>query len=171
MKSASPDDCGHPANTNTHSGDGGLATAAGIGYPSSVVLDVAGNLYIGETYYYVRRVAVGTGIITSIAGISGGGLVGDGGPATSAGMTFVSSLAMDAAGNIFVGDGGRIRRIDAASGTMTTVAGTYTWGTGDDGVHATQADLPYTLSVAVDGSGNIWLTTASGNKLRAIVAP
>lgn len=156
-------------NSNTHSGDGGQATSAGIGYPSSVALDSLGNVYIGETYYYVRRVAVGTGVITTVAGVSGGGTGGDGGPATSAGMVFVSSLFIDSADNVFIGDGGRVRRIDASTWVMTTVAGATSGGSTADGIAAVFAALSFTIDVAVDAQGRVWLTTSGASRLRAVV--
>ncbi len=110
-----------------HSGDGGPATEASLLFPTSVAFDPAGNLYIGEYLSRIRKVDV-TGIITTVAGRASeiGGFSGDGGPATKAEVSQQQrALTFDASGNLLFADQGnnRIRRIDASTGIITTVAG------------------------------------------------
>src|SRR5450755_3328728 len=78
-----------------------------------------------------------TGVITTYAGTGSSTFSGDGGPATSAGV-WPFLMAADASGNLFITDGARVRRVDAATGIITTVAG---GGTGGDGGPATSAAL------------------------------
>ena len=121
-------------------GDGGPATAARLDFPVGVALDGAGNLFIAESsrggdLSRVRRVDAVTGVITTVAGSGEFGFGGDGGPATAALLWAPTSVALDAAGNLFIADfrNARVRRVDAATGVITTVAGTGEIGFGGDG--------------------------------------
>jgi sugar lactone lactonase YvrE len=112
------------------SGDGGQATEAQVD-PVSVVLDTSGNLLVasgsgfnGSPPGLIRRVDLSTGIITTVAGTAARGPLGDGGPATQAQLQFPRDLTVDAGGNLFISEtSGRVRRADAATGLITTVAG------------------------------------------------
>jgi uncharacterized protein (TIGR03437 family) len=100
----------------TYSGDGGQATSAGIGYPSGVVLDSGGNLYISDFgFHRIRKVSPG-GIITTYAGGSGAGFSGDGGPALDAKLYAPRGIAVDSANNLYIADGDnrRIRKVSGA---------------------------------------------------------
>lgn len=139
------------------SGDGGIATAARLDGPTEVALDGAGNLFVADTNNHrIRRVDVRTRQITTVAGsgpvgADNGAFGGDGGPATSARLNLPYGVACDAAGNLYFADAlnYRVRRVDAASGTITTVAG--------KGTPFYEADGPATATglaprgVAVDG--------------------
>lgn len=95
------------------SGDGNQATTAGLGSPSGVALDSGGNLYISEYgTHHIRKVSPG-GIITTYAGLTGGGFAGDGGPALQARLFNPRGLTVDSGNNLYVADGGnhRIRKI------------------------------------------------------------
>ena len=106
-----------------HSGDGGPATAAALAAPSDVTLDTAGNLYVADLGNDRIRKIDPLGIISTVAGSGSWDHSGDGGPATAAALVSPSSVALDAAGNLYVGEGweGRIRKIDVF-GTITTLA-------------------------------------------------
>lgn len=153
-----------------YSGDGGLATSAELNYPASVGLDSAGNLYIADWgNYRVRKVSASTGIITTIAGTGNYGYSGNGGPASQASV-LPWSLAVDAAGNIYIADASyRITKITASSGIITTLAGNGTAGDSGDGGAATSAVLnPY--GIAADSSGNVYFSQISDNVVRKITA-
>jgi sugar lactone lactonase YvrE len=108
------------------SGDGGAATAASLRGPSALALDSAGNLFIADQVNQrIRRVDGATRIITTVAGSGRFGFGGDGGPATRAQLYSPSGVALDAEGNLFIADrlNQRIRRVDAVTGIISTLAG------------------------------------------------
>ncbi|MEO5995876.1 MAG: hypothetical protein ABIN89_04095, partial [Chitinophagaceae bacterium] len=84
-----------------YSGNGGISTAATLNGPWDVVLDAAGNIYIAELYNSViRKIAVGTGIISTLAGTGIEGFSGDGSSATAAQLNYPYSLVFDGSGNL-----------------------------------------------------------------------
>jgi uncharacterized protein (TIGR03437 family) len=92
-------------NGDNYGGDGGPATSALLNYPYGVALDAAGNLYIADTNNQrIRRVSAATGIITTVAGTKFSGYTGDGGPSTSAELSFPRVVLLDPSGNIYVSD-------------------------------------------------------------------
>ena len=139
--------------------------------PVSVTLDGAGNLFIAsnqlvESGGRIYKVTPGR-IITTVAGIGTSGFSGDGGPATSAQLSGVQAVAVDQAGNLFIADQGRIRKV-SANGTINTVAGDGTSGfSGDDGP-ATSAQIAYPQGVAVDGAGNVYVADTGNNAIRIL---
>ena len=161
------------------SGDGGPATQARLNTPGSIVLDGAGNLYIADSGNdRVRKVDAQTGIITTVAGTGVEGFSGDGGLATQArlniprAMTLArgGGLAVDGAGNLYITDGGnhRVRKVDAQTGIITTVAGTGAYGDSGDGGLATRARLSGPGSIAVDGTGNLYIADSGNNRVRKV---
>jgi trimeric autotransporter adhesin len=149
-------------------GDGSLATQAGLSGPAGVVLDKSGNLYMvdyGDNR--VRMVSASTGIISTIAGTGALGFSGDGGPAINATFVNPNSIAIDASGNLYIGDtySGRIRKF-FPGGIITTVAGGGS-SLGDNGP-ATQAQLNVPLGVAVDASGNLYIADSLNERVRRV---
>src|SRR5207248_1915767 len=100
-----------------------------------------------------------------------GGFSGDGGPATSARLFGPKSLAIDAAGNLFIADAGnnRIRRVDAASGIIITVAGNGNFKFSGDGGPATSAGL-IPSGVEIDGAGNLFIADLENRRIRRVDA-
>ena len=92
--------------TSGYSGDGGPATSAKLGDPDAVAVDAGGNVFIADLFpdSNVREVNASTGIITTVAGNGTFGYSGDGGPATSAQLSFPAGVALDAHGNVFIAD-------------------------------------------------------------------
>lgn len=154
-------------------GDGGPATSAELAVPHGVAVDDSGNLFIADYYNQrIRRVDAATGIITSVAGDGVFGFSGDGGPATSAELASPFGVAVDASGNIFIADSDneRIRRVDAATGIITTVAGDGVAGFGGDGGPATSAQLNLPLGVAVDTFGDVFIADENNSRMRRVDA-
>ena len=166
------------AGTGTYgfSGDGGPATQANLRWPRGVAVDRPGNLFIADSSNYrIRRVDARTGIITTVAG-NGSTYSGDGGPATNAGIGFVEEITLDSVGNLFLGSSGntnyaRVRRVDAFSGIITTVAGNGTVGFGGDGGPATSAELDDPIGITVDNSGNLFIGDSANNRVREVRLP
>ncbi len=149
------------------SGDGGAATSAQLGGPYNVAVDGSGNLFIPDPVNYrIRRVSP-DGIITTVAGTGTPGFSGDGGTATSAQLAGPSRVAVDGSGNLFIVDNNRIRKV-SASGIITTVAGNGTSGFSGDGGAATSAQLNFPYGVAVDGSGNLFISDLFNNRIRKV---
>jgi len=150
------------------SGDGGTAITARLDSPSDIALDAAGNLYISELgNLRVRRVTPG-GIITHYAGNGDFFSTGDGGQATAAGLAGPTSLAVDSAGNLYIGEfQGRVRKVTAA-GVISTVAGSGTLGYAGDGGLATAARLGNVQGVAIDPSGNLFIADTTNHRIRKV---
>ncbi|MBX7109552.1 MAG: T9SS type A sorting domain-containing protein [Chitinophagales bacterium] len=155
-------------------GDGGSAASARLNYPAAMAFDVTeSNLYIADCYNHkIRKIAINTGIISTVAGTGTAGATGDGGPATAAKLNYPAGIAVDAAGNIYVGDGGnnKVRKITLSTGIISTIAGTGTAGfSGDLGV-ATAAKFNGPQGLAVDESGNVYIADQGNNRIRKITA-
>lgn len=156
-----------------YSGDGGPATRAELNWPWAVAVDAVGNIYFTDTdNQRIRKVAVSTGIITTVAGIGTPGYSGDGGPATSAELNSPFGIAVDAAGNIYFADyfNNRARKVAASTGDISTVAGNGTQGFSGDGATATSAEMYYPTSVAVDTVGNIYIADDVNDRIRKVTA-
>jgi sugar lactone lactonase YvrE len=156
-----------------NSGDGGPATSASIDVPSGVAPDTAGNLYIAEYRYdLLRKIDAATGIITRFAGVGTFGFSGDGGPATSAELYWPWSIALDATGDVYFIDdlALRIRRVDASTGIIATVAGNGTLGYGGDGGPATSAMFGGIGGLALDSSGDLYIADTQNNRVRKVEA-
>ena len=107
--------------------------------------------------------------ISTVAGTGTSGFAGDGGPATSATLSFPAGLAFDSSGNMYIADSfnSRIRKV-GADGNVTTIAGTGAFGFAGDKNTATQAILNRPYSVAVDNAGNVYIADALNHSVRKI---
>jgi hypothetical protein len=147
-------------------GDGGAATAAELNYTFGLGVDVYGNLYIADTRNYRIRKVNTTGIISTVAGNGIDSFSGDGGPATMASIKNVMGIVVDAVGNIYFSESGRIRKVNT-SGIITTIAGTGIVGYSGDGGPATAAQLDSGY-MAMDAANNIYIFDGQGTHLRKI---
>ena len=161
-------------------GDGGPGTAAEFYMPSDLAIDGAGNLYISDKGdNRVRVLNLITGVLKAFAGTgaqcsSPTATCGDGGAATSALMGSIDGLAIDTAGNLYIGDTNdhKIRKVTASTGIISTIAGTGALcGTGSacgDGVPGTVAQINYPNKIRFDTNGNLYIADASANRVREI---
>lgn len=151
------------------SGDGGPATSASLASPYGVAVDAAGNLYIADISNYRIRKVTPAGVISTIAGNGSSGFSGDGGAATSASISDVYKVAMDANGNLYIPDYGnnRIRKV-APSGTISTIAGIGSAGFSGDGGSATGAQLNGPVGIAVDAAGNVFFSDYVNQRIRKV---
>ena len=152
------------------SGDSGLATSAELNGPYGVAVDSGDNLYIADPgNNRIRKVAAGTGVITTIAGKGSAGYSGDNGAASGAELNLPTGVAVDSAGNVYIADAGNnvIRKINT-SGGITTVAGNNAEGYSGDNGAATNATLYTPTGVAVDGAGNLYIADTNNNRIRKV---
>lgn len=163
--------------TPTFSGDGALAVNAGITAPSYVYADPSGNLFISEQTSgitcRIRKVNLVTGVIQTVAGNGQEGYSGDGGPATNAALFNPAAVVTDKCGNIFMTTitDSRIRRVDAATGIITTVAGDGTNRYGGDAGLAINGQLNNPNGMCIDAQGTLFIADVNNNRLRRIDFP
>jgi streptogramin lyase len=152
------------------SGDGGPATAAEINDPFGVVRGPDGALWFCEyNGQRIRRIAR-DGTITTVAGNGTAGYAGDGGPALQASLHRPHELRFDAAGHCYIADmmNHAIRRIDAKTGVITTLAGGGTKGYGGDGGPAAEATLSSPHSLQFGPDGNLYICDIGNHVIRRV---
>jgi trimeric autotransporter adhesin len=158
------------------SGDNGPATSAELDDPEQLAFDSNGNLYIADSDNSIIRKVDTSGTITTFAGHfdnNFGGFSGDGGPATSAFLSFPRGLAVDASNNVYIADtNNNVIRIVNTSGIINTFAGNSngTGGSTGDGGPATSALLNTPRQVATDLAGNLFIADSFNNKIRKVDA-
>jgi sugar lactone lactonase YvrE len=156
--------------TAGYSGDGGPATSAELQDPAGMVFDSAGNLYFADEGNQRVRELSTAGVITTYAGNGTAGYSGDGGSAIDAELNGPTRLAIDSANNLYIADyhNNRVRKVDAQTGLIATVAGNGTQGSTGDGGVAINAELSGPVGIGFDGTGNLFTTEYTGNRVRKI---
>lgn len=157
--------------TAGYSGDGGLATFSTLNLPSGVAVDQEGDLFISDSgNNRIRKIQASTGTISTVAGNGISGYAGDGGTAVGAELSNPGRIAVDTSGTVYVNDFGnkRIRSVSAATGRISTIAGTGAWGFSGDGDLATGAALNLPQGIAVDSFGNIYISDTGNYRVRYI---
>lgn len=151
-----------------HAGDGSPATAASLSTNMrGIHVTPSGDIYIADNYF-IRKVNGTSGIISTVAG--GGGFYADGIPATTASIA-VNCVYVDVTGNIYFGTHNKIKKVDGATGLITTIAGNGTYSDGGDGGPASAASFSSSAkSICMDNAGNLYIIAFSGNKIRKIDA-
>jgi DNA-binding beta-propeller fold protein YncE len=155
-----------------YAGDGGPAAQALLNGPFDVGFDIHGNLYFTDTFNHcIRRVDGHSKIIITVAGCGEAGYSGDGGPAVRARFNEPYGIAVDKAGNIYVADRHNhcVRRIDGASGNVTTFAGNGVSGfSGDDGP-ASRAAMVEPNGLALDpAQSRLYIADVADHRVRVV---
>jgi sugar lactone lactonase YvrE len=156
-------------------GDGGPAYRARFAYPRGVATDAEGNIYVADTgNNRIRKISSDLEMVTTVAGSGDWYYNGDGIPATSANLSSPNAVTVDTFGNLYINDTGnaRVRRVDAVTGLIETVAGSGEWANNlGDGGPATAADLDLVWgNIAVDANSNLYLAEMGKNRLRRVDA-
>ena len=153
------------------SGDGGQASDASLNTPTGVALDVNDNLYIADSSNRrVRKVDASTGIISTVAGNGECCFGGDGGPATDAQFDLPTDVAVDTDDDLYIVDrfGHRIRKVDASTGIISTVAGNGECCFDGDGGPATDAVFNQPIGIGLDASGNLYIADRFNHRIRKV---
>lgn len=154
-----------------NSGDGGPAARARLDSPFDAAFDSAGNLYFSDTgNHSIRKVDAKTREIATIAGTGKAGFSGDGGPATKAALNEPYGVTVDPAGNVYFADrlNRRVRRIDAATGVISTIAGNGKAESTGDGGAAVDAGLIEPNGVDHDGRSTLYVADVAAHRIRAV---
>ena len=157
---------------------GGRAAYAELDHPEDVAVNAGGGVFIADTYNNRVLEVTPQGSIRVVAGTGRAGYGGDNGPATRAELNQPTGVAVDAQGNLYIADSANnvIRRVDAKTGIITTVAGDYAadkandglGGFSGDGGPATSAQLNDPQGVAVDGAGDLFIADTFNNAIREV---
>jgi hypothetical protein len=156
--------------TAGYSGDGGPANMAQLSSPYGVCLDAAGNLYIADQgNYAIRKICYSTGIITTVAGNGTSGFSGDGGAASSSVLGSIQGICTDENDNIYFSDAGNnaVRKIDAITGIITTIAGNGNPGFSGDGGQGPLALLNNPEGLCIS-SGSLYIADTYNGRIRKL---
>ena len=154
-----------------HSGDGGPGTKAQLGNPYGLTTGPDGALYICEVdTHRIRRLDLKSGAISTVAGTGERGYSGDGGPALQAQLNEPYEVRFDAAGNMYFVEmrNHLVRRVDAKTRTISTVAGTGEPGFSGDGGPAVKAQFAQPHSIALDGKGFLFVADIANHRVRRV---
>ena len=152
-----------------YSGDGGPALDAVINQPYGLAVDANGDMYFSQRFDpAVRKIDGRTGVISTVAGTGEFGYSGDGGPGNEAMLREPNDLYLDGQGGLLIADiqDQRIRRVDLATGIITTFAGTGEKSRAGDGKPAAEASLMGPRAVCMDSLGNTYFAEREGNGVR-----
>jgi len=162
---------GSSNGTPGYAGDSGAATAALLQVPSSVGVDLLGNIFIADTgNNVIREVLASNGTIVTYAGnhALGAGSSGDGGAATSAQLNGPAGIVLDASGNLFISDtkNNDVREVPVTTQKIQLVAGDHIAGFSGDGGPALSASLHTPVGLALDGLGGVEIADSANDRIR-----
>lgn len=159
-----------------YNGDNQTAVTANLNWPLGICTDTPGNIYVADSWNQRIRKIDTFGTITTVAGNGWadawghGRFAGDNGLAKDACLFWPSAVVADPQGNLFIADTGnqRIRRVDAVSGIITTVAGTGKAGGSGDEASAVLATLNSPMGLALGGDGTLYIADTMNNRIRSV---
>ena len=151
-------------------GDGGPAVNAHVYNPAKGMFDIHGNYYFASPGEERVRKIDPSGIITTVAGTGTTGYNGDGIAANTAQLSGPSGIALDSVGNVYIADGGnnRIRKVDIATGIISTIVGNGTGGYGGDSGLALDAKIFDPISICFDRAGNLYIGDYYNERVRKV---
>jgi len=147
----------------------GTGAAASFYYPYGIVYDGAGNLYVAEQDNNdIRKIVIATGVVTTLAGCQSCTAGTVNGVGTTATFNTPYGLGIDANGNLYVADAtnNEIRKIVISSATVSTYAGTTTYGSANG--TGTAASFHAPTGIATDASGNVYVADQDNNEIREV---
>ena len=162
------------SGTSGYMGDNGTAIYAQLNSPSGIALDANNNIYIADlNNHRIRKVTVSTGVITTIAGNGTGAYVEDGVAATLTSLSLPQDVFVTTAGHVFIADygNGRIRKVNASTGIISTVAGDGSASFAGDNGPATSAKFNMPISIRVDNAGNYFISDYFNRRIRKVTQP
>ena len=162
---------GQSSGATRFGGDGGLANQAFLNFPSALVLDSQGVLYIADTWNHrIRRVDPHTKVISTVVGTGHGKFSGDGGSARSATLNEPVALAIWNDTLLYIADqsNNRVRMVDLSTGIMSTVAGNGEAGYTGDGGLATETGISGPSGLALDAEGNLYISDTFNGRVRKV---
>ena len=162
-----------------YAGPGGFpASLSSLDHPQDVAVNAAGDVFIADTYNNRVVEVTARGQVVAVAGDGVAGYSGDGRLAAFAELNQPNGVALDAQGNLYIADSANnvIRRVDAKTGIITTVAGDYAADQADnglggfsgDGGPATSAQLNDPQGIAIDGAGDLFIADTFNNAIREV---
>ena len=149
------------------------ATSADLRDPYGIAVDGSDNVYFADfNNHRIRKVTASSGKITTIAGTGNNGYTGDNIDATTAQIWNPCGVGLDGSGNIYIADtnDNRIRKVTVSTGMITTIAGTGAAGYNEDNIAATFANLDHPRSVAIDGSGHVYIADFNNFRIRFLTS-
>ncbi|QJD85675.1 cadherin-like beta sandwich domain-containing protein [Cohnella herbarum] len=161
---------GQPSE-GAYSGDGGPASANQLNFPYGLAVDSVDNLYISDSNNHrIRMVAASTGNISTVTGVGYPGYSPDRTDAEHAYISIPIGLAMDSNDNLYIADAGnsRIRILNKASNTVSTIAGNGSFAYSGDGIVATASPMNLPAAVALHSSGTLYIADSSNNRIRRL---
>jgi sugar lactone lactonase YvrE len=154
------------------------AALSNLDHPQNVAVNAAGDVFVADTYNNRVVKVTPRGQVVTVAGDGAPGYSGDGRPAAFAELNQPTGVAVDAKGNLYIADSANnvIRRVDAKTGTITTVAGDYAadktnnglGGFSGDNGPATSAQLNDPQGIAIDGAGDLFIADTFNNAIREV---
>jgi sugar lactone lactonase YvrE len=151
-------------------GDGGPAAEAGFRHPEHLAFNSHGDLYVCDNSNdRIRRIEMSSGLVSTVLGNGQRASNGDGGPATEASTLMPDAICFDAHDNLYVGEkyGFRVRKVDAATGIVTSLVGNGVPGFGEEGLHGSQTHCnSCEAGIYADPDGTVYWGDCSGRLRR-----